>query len=147
MRWGRRLEDGSVHSQAEASGQLGLDSEMSPTGYQYAYLGVVNLGRWRPQDISFEARSREFKSRRPHHIIGDIGSRWFCWVTRKSENRRVTLTWKSWCHCFVPRVCWWRISGEKRDWVLVFWKENTIRKTVCVPETCVTWHKKTMDFL
>ena len=68
MRWGRRLEDGSVHSQAEASGQLGLDSEMSPTGYQYAYLGVVNLGRWRPQDISFEARSREFKSRRPHHL-------------------------------------------------------------------------------
>lgn len=72
MRWGRRLEDGSVHSQAEASGQLGLDSEMSPTGYQYAYLGVVNLGRWRPQDMGFEARSREFKSRRPHHPNGDI---------------------------------------------------------------------------
>jgi len=72
MRWGRRLVDGSVHSQAEASGQLGLDSEMSPTGYQYAYLGVVNLGRWRPQDMSFEARSREFKSRRPHHNNGDI---------------------------------------------------------------------------
>jgi len=93
MRWGRRLEDGSVHSQAEASGQLGLDSEMSPTGYQYACIGVVNLGRWRPQDISFEARSREFKSRRPHHLKGDIGSGLFCWGTWKSGNRRVTGTW------------------------------------------------------
>jgi hypothetical protein len=28
-------------------------------------------------------------------MIGDIGSRLFCWGTWKFENRRVTWTWKS----------------------------------------------------
>ena len=63
----------------EASGQLGLDSEDVANRIPERLPRRGEPGALASsKDVSCEARSREFKSRRPHHITGDIGKKPFC---------------------------------------------------------------------